>query len=86
MPRDSFRRMMSLIITLVSPAACTASPQVILAASPVEVHRSTSPFTYADGAEARRQADQQCGGRVQTSIYDRFEGSTGAWVFPGGCA
>jgi hypothetical protein len=55
---------------------------------PVSVTSATGvPYTYADGAQAKAQADAQCGtGGVRTSIRDRFDAATGAWVFPEGCA
>lgn len=54
--------------------------------TPVAVSSATGqPYTFADGAQARKQADAQCGtGGVRTSIYDGFEGGT--WVYPEGCA
>ncbi|TMV91024.1 hypothetical protein FGG78_11335 [Thioclava sp. BHET1] len=48
------------------------------------VTRTATPFGYAEGAEARRMADQICGGRVASSINDHYR--DGAWVFPEGCA
>lgn len=55
---------------------------------PVSVTSATGvPYGFADGAQARAQADAQCGtGGVRTSVYDRFDEATGAWVFPEGCA
>jgi hypothetical protein len=48
------------------------------------VMRNGVPFGYADGAEAKRAANAICGGAVNSTIRDRFDG--GAWVFVGGCA
>ncbi len=76
---------------LVMVAGCAqAAPVVAPVAAPVaralEVRGTGAPFTFADGAAARRQADAVCGGAVRTSIYDRFDDATGAWVFVEGCA
>ncbi|HEY0274479.1 MAG TPA: hypothetical protein VGC31_00180 [Paenirhodobacter sp.] len=48
------------------------------------VRRTAAPFTYSDGAEARRAADRLCGGRVKSSTEDNFR--DGAWIYPQGCA
>lgn len=56
------------------------------AGSALVVRPADTAFTFADGAAARRQADAVCGGQVRTSIYDRFDAATGAWVFVEGCA
>ncbi|MFC3061162.1 hypothetical protein [Paenirhodobacter populi] len=48
------------------------------------VTRDAAPFTYSDGAEARRAADRLCGGRVESSTEDNFR--DGAWIYPRGCA
>lgn len=48
------------------------------------VRRVAAPFTYADGAEARRAADGFCKpAGVASGPDDNFR--KGAWVFPGGC-
>ena len=54
--------------------------------TPITVTSATGmPYTFADGAQARKQADASCGtGGVRTSIYDRYD--NGAWVYPEGCA
>ncbi len=54
--------------------------------TPVSVTSATGvPYTFADGAQAKKQADALCGtGGVRASIYDRF--NAGAWVYPEGCA
>lgn len=67
-------------------SACMGAGPAVVAAGPVRVTDPAAPLTYSDGARAKTMADAQCGGRVQTSIYDRFDDATGAWVFPGGCA
>ncbi len=49
------------------------------------VRRVAAPFTYADGAEAKRAANGFCGpDGVASGPADNFR--EGAWVFPGGCA
>jgi len=53
-------------------------------AGAVIVTRAQVPFTYADGYDARRVADQACGGKVASGVDDNFR--DGAWIFPGGCA
>ena len=78
-------------------AACVAAqpapvaPRADVGASLVQSGKAvrvtrTAGTAYAmwDGAAARRDADALCGGKVRSSIYDRFEG--GAWVFVEGCA
>lgn len=69
-------------------AACAAAPPP---ASPtgaaLVVTSPAAPFTFADGAAAKRQADADCGQQgVRSSIYDRFDETRAAWVFPEGCA
>lgn len=49
----------------------------------MKVTRAAAPFTYAEGAEAKRAADALCGGAVASGPDDNFR--EGAWVFPGGC-
>ena len=50
----------------------------------VQLRRTEAPaYTMSDGAQARRDADALCGGRVTSTIYDRFD--AGVWVFVGGC-
>jgi hypothetical protein len=78
-------------------AACVAAspapvvPRADVAASlsqsgrAVRVTRTVTPaYAMWDGAAARRDADALCGGKVRSSIYDRFE--AGTWVFVEGCA
>ena len=68
----------------VPPGNDIAGP--VAGATPITVTSATGmPYTFADGAQAKKQADAQCGtGGVRTSIYDRF--NAGAWTYPGGCA
>lgn len=78
--------------TLLSPAvlvcaACVQSaPEVSAKAEPLRVSNAGQPFQMWDGAVARKAADSVCGGKVNTSIYDRFDAATGEWVYPEGCA
>jgi len=49
------------------------------------VKRAGAPFTYAEGAEAKRAANAFCGPNgVASGDLDNFRDD--AWVFPGGCA
>lgn len=49
------------------------------------VKRAGAPFSYADGAEAKRAANSFCGPNgVASGDLDNFRDD--AWVFPGGCA
>lgn len=66
--------------------ACVGAGPAVVAAGPVRVTDPAAPLTYSDGARARKLADAQCGGRVRTSIYDRFDEAAAAWVYPEGCA
>ena len=55
------------------------------AAGEMLVRRVAAPFSYADGAEAKRAANGFCGpDGVASGPADNFR--EGAWVFPGGCA
>ncbi len=57
------------------------------AARPYAVRSPSVPFSYADGAAAKKQADAECGPLgVRTSIRDRYDAASGAWVFVEGCA
>jgi predicted lipoprotein with Yx(FWY)xxD motif len=56
-------------------------------AGPLTVARPGTPYTYSDGAAARRHAEAECAARgltLRPSIRDRFQG--GAWVYVEGCA
>ncbi len=80
---------MALALSLtVSQAACVANaPAAPGMQKAVRVTNADQPFQMWDGAAARKLADAECGAKgVQTSIYDRFDRATGAWVYPGGCA
>jgi hypothetical protein len=71
---------------LVCAACVQPAPQVSAQAEPLRVLNAGQPFQMSDGAAARKVADAVCGGRVNTSIYDRFDAATGEWVYPKGCA
>ncbi|RWR29614.1 hypothetical protein D2T29_14465 [Sinirhodobacter populi] len=83
----------SLPLTL-ALAACAAPPPpappavagyaAAHAGGALIVTRDAAPFTYSDGAEARRAADRLCGGKVASSTEDNFR--DGAWIYPRGCA
>lgn len=74
-------------VMLVCAACVPSAPAVQSPASdPVRVSNGGQPFAMWDGALARKAADAACGGRVNTSIYDRFDRATGEWVYPEGCA
>jgi hypothetical protein len=75
---------MMLVCAACVPSAPVATPRVV---EPVRVSNAGQPFQMWDGAAARKAADAQCGPKgVRTSIYDRFDRDSGAWVYPGGCA
>jgi hypothetical protein len=74
---------------LIACAACVqTSPEAAMAVSgTVRVTNAGQPWQMWDGAAARKAADATCGPRgVRSSIYDRYDRSTGEWVYPGGCA
>lgn len=70
---------------LVCAACVQQAPAVSAGAEPVRVTNAGQPFQMWEGALARKAADAVCGGRVNTSIYDRFDRATGEWVYPEGC-
>jgi hypothetical protein len=77
---------MALAFALTQAACVAAPPPAAVATGPVRVTNNGQPFQMWEGAAARRAADAACGGRVEVSIYDRFDRATGEWVYPGGCA
>ena len=82
-------RAMLISPAILACAACVpAAPNAARpGADPVSVTSAGQPFQMWDGAAARKAADAQCGPRgVRSSIYDRYDRATGAWVYPGGCA
>jgi hypothetical protein len=81
------RMALGLSLTLAT-GACVASDQGRAPArEELRVTGKGQPYQMWDGAAARRAADAECGpGGVRSSIYDRYDRATGAWVYPGGCA
>ena len=79
------RMALALSVTL-AQAACVGTASVPASREPVRVTNNGQPFQMWEGALARKAADAACGGKVNVSIYDRFDRATGAWVYPEGCA
>lgn len=78
---------MALALSVLAQAACVApAPDGPVASGPVRVTNGGQPFQMWEGALARKAADAQCGGKVNVTIYDRYDPASGAWVYPGGCA
>lgn len=77
---------MVLALSLTLAACGTTAPSGPVTREPVRVTNGGQPFAMWDGAAARKAADAACGGRVNVSIYDRFDRATGEWVYPEGCA
>ena len=82
---------LALSVTLAQGACVATAPAGATderaASEPVRVTNGGQPYQMWDGAAARKAADAECGARgVRSSIYDRFDRATGAWVYPGGCA
>jgi hypothetical protein len=78
---------LALTVTVAQAACVATAPAVSPSQEPVRVTNNGQPFQMWDGAAARKVADAQCGPRgVRSSIYDRYDRATGAWVYPGGCA
>ncbi|SOC10310.1 hypothetical protein [Rhodobacter maris] len=50
----------------------------------LRVRRNAPPFSYDEGAEAKRAAQALCRGAVASGPEDNFR--EGQWIFPGGCA
>jgi hypothetical protein len=83
------RAWVSSLAACLAATACSngAGAPVPRGAAVTVTSQQAEPYTFADGAPAKRQADAQCGARgVRTSIYDRFVPATAAWVFVRGCA
>ena len=76
----------ALSLTLAQGACVASAPAVLPSQDALRVSDGGQPFQNSDGAKARKVANALCGGRVNGSIYDRFDPATGEWVFPGGCA
>lgn len=77
---------LALSVTLAQAGCMATAPSVPAVREPVRVTNNGQPFQMWEGALARKAADAACGGRVNVSIYDRFDRATGAWVYPEGCA
>ncbi|MDZ4085306.1 MAG: hypothetical protein U1E69_00730 [Tabrizicola sp.] len=77
---------LALSVTLAQGACVATAPSVPAGREPVRVTNNGQPFQMWEGALARKAADAVCGGKVNVSIYDRFDRATGAWVYPEGCA
>ncbi|RYI28993.1 MAG: hypothetical protein EON48_05725 [Acetobacteraceae bacterium] len=77
---------LALSMTLVQAACVGTAASVSASREPVRVSNNGQPFAMWDGAVARKAADAACGGKVNVSIYDRFDRATGEWVYPEGCA
>jgi hypothetical protein len=77
---------LALSVTLAQAACVGTAATVPTSREPVRVSNNGQPFAMWDGASARKAADAACGGRVNVSIYDRFDRATGEWVYPEGCA
>ncbi len=79
------RMALALSVTL-AQAGCVATAPVPAGREPVRVTNGGRPFQMWEGALARKAADAACGGKVRVSIYDRYDRTTGEWVYPEGCA
>jgi hypothetical protein len=78
---------LALSVTLAQGACVATAPAAPPTREPVRVTNNGQPFQMWEGAAARKMADAQCGaGGVRSSIYDRYDRATGAWVYPEGCA
>lgn len=86
-PVDNMRfSPVALTLLLLASACVQAAPPAQAVRQPVRVTNSGQPFQMWDGTLARKAADVACGGKVNVSIYDRFDRATGEWVYPEGCA
>jgi hypothetical protein len=80
-------RAMLIPPVMLACAACVPTGQTAPSSrEPVRVTNNGQPFQMWDGAAARKAADAACGGKVRSSIYDRYDRATGEWVYPEGCA
>jgi hypothetical protein len=85
LPRDC-GSLVALALVMSASGCVGAAPSGPVSRDPVRVTNAGQPFAMWDGASARKAADAACGGRVNVSIYDRFDRATGEWVYPEGCA
>lgn len=72
------------VVPVAVPVPADTAYAVTRAGDALLVRRTATPFTYSDGAEARRAADRYCGGKVASSPEDNYR--AGAWIYPRGCA
>jgi hypothetical protein len=93
MPRpdsqDAPWRVTLVLSGLLALSGCVQRSVPGSATAPGEALRVTNagqPYQMWEGAAARKAADAACGGKVRSSIYDRYDRATGAWVYPEGCA
>lgn len=77
---------LALSVTLAQAACVGTAATAPAAREPVRVTNNGQPFAMWEGSLARKAADAACGGAVNVSIYDRFDRTTGEWVYPEGCA
>jgi hypothetical protein len=77
---------LALSLTFATGACVATAPVAPAAQEALRVSNGGQPFQMSDGAAARKAADAACGGKVNSSIYDRFDRATGEWVYPEGCA
>ena len=78
---------LAFFLTLAQGACVATAPAVSPSGQPVRVTNGGQPWQMWEGAAARKAADADCGPRgVRSTIYDRYDRATGAWVYPGGCA
>jgi hypothetical protein len=78
---------LALSLTLAQAACVATAPAGSPSQEPVRVTNGGQPWQMWEGAAARKAADAKCGSRgVRSTIYDRYDRSTGEWVYPGGCA
>jgi hypothetical protein len=80
-------RLVALGLVLGGAGCVAKEPSALAARDPLRVSNGGQPFQMWEGAAARKAADATCGpAGVRSSIYDRYDRSTGEWVYPGGCA
>jgi hypothetical protein len=77
---------MALTLLLAASGCVRQDAAAPVSAGALRVTNNGQPFQMWEGAMARKAADAACGGKVDVSIYDRFDRATGAWVYPEGCA
>ena len=81
------RMALALSVTLAQAACVATASSGPVSREPVRVTNGGQPFQMWEGALARKAADAECGaGGVKVSIYDRYDRTTGAWIYPEGCA